>query len=279
METLNKPCELDDFTDPELINALRVNLGSEALFRHEWPIGNEDRKFWEIAMAIIAFQRYVPPTSRGVALGVGAGTEPTTYILTNFFSQVIATDLYGHKTWKAFAPALMLAIPERYAGAIPFNRRRLIVQHMSALDLRIESESIDFIYSSSSIEHVGGPDQIALAAREMGRVLKPGGILSLSTELRVNGSAAPLSGTTYLFDREHLDTLVRIPSGCWYVDPPSYSLSAQTLNSSVPFRNEPADVNVDEQHILKKRWSQYPHIVLSHENLMWTSIHVALKKP
>ena len=52
-----------------------------------------------------------------------------------------------------------------------FNRRRLVVQHMDALDLRYEDESFDGIFSCGSIEHFGSLENVAVAAGEMARVL------------------------------------------------------------------------------------------------------------
>src|SRR3546814_19579580 len=68
-----------------------------------------------------------------------------------------------------------------------WNPRRLVVQHMDALDLRYEDDSFDAIFSSSSIEHFGTHADVARSIRQAHRVLKPGGVLSLSTELRIAG--------------------------------------------------------------------------------------------
>ena len=80
----------------------------------------------------------------------------------------------------------MLVEPERFAPG-PFERERLSVQHMDGRWLRFPGETFDGIYSSGSIEHLGGLDFVANATLEMGRVLKPGGVLTLSTEFKIAG--------------------------------------------------------------------------------------------
>ena len=53
---------------------------------------------------------------------------------------------------------------------------------MNATQLLMPDDSVDFVYSVSSIEHFGGL-RVALAhVREAARVLKPGGVLAFSTE-------------------------------------------------------------------------------------------------
>jgi SAM-dependent methyltransferase len=50
-----------------------------------------------------------------------------------------------------------------------------------ARSLRYEADSFDVVYSMSVIEHIDGPDAESQGIRELLRVLKPGGLLLLST--------------------------------------------------------------------------------------------------
>src|SRR5204862_4394011 len=93
--------------------------------------------------------------------------------------------------WEQTAATSMLIDPGRHA-VIPWNPRRLVVQHMDARELRYEDESFDGIFSSSSIEHFGDHADVERAVSEMFRVLKPGGVLSLSTEFRLAGDGPGL---------------------------------------------------------------------------------------
>ena len=138
-------------------------------------------------MAILSMQRHLTEDNRNLALGVGAGKEHTSFFLTNFFRWVFATDLYASSGWDYASPPEMLIEPEKVGPRWDYNPRRLVVQHMDGTNLRFEDNTFDFIFSCSSIEHFGRPDDIIRAAREMGRVLKPGGIIAISTEYLLTG--------------------------------------------------------------------------------------------
>src|ERR1039458_10643028 len=92
---MNKVCEIEDFASPGLSHVLKTFLPKPPGVPHDWPTGREDRKLWEVGMAVLSVQKYIPESRRNHALGVGAGTEATSFILTMLFKQVFATDLYG----------------------------------------------------------------------------------------------------------------------------------------------------------------------------------------
>src|SRR5262245_5407049 len=183
----NKPCEIEDFLDPELVQTIREVFPRDCADSASWPRGVEYRKHWEIGMAIKAARTLLPCERQEFALGIGAGTEATTFYLTNYFRWVFATDLYASNGWPFDSPPAMLSQPERFANGTPLEKRHLVVQHMDARQLEHEDCTFDFIYSCSSIEHFGTREEIKRASREMGRVLKPGGVLAISTEYCVYG--------------------------------------------------------------------------------------------
>jgi SAM-dependent methyltransferase len=270
----NKVCNVEDFADPVLAATMREVLPHVAArYGAGWPAGREERKHWEVAMAARAFAEHGVLHDRAEVLGVGAGTEHTLFWLTTRVGRVFATDLYSSETaWsEATANAWMLVDPGR-AARFPWNPRRLVVQHMDALDLRYEDGSFDAIFSSSSIEHFGGPDEIRRAAAEMHRVLKPGGILSLATEYRLDGPASGMEGTLLFAEADLLDLIV---GGLdWEpVDRLDVAVSEATLASEVPFMQALADVQSG-----RGEWSRYPMLVLRLEAYLWTSVHLALRK-
>jgi len=228
-------------------------------------------------MAILAMERHGVLHEQAMALGVGAGLELTTFYLTNFMRWVFATDLYvGAEHWQTDAPLAMLTNPETLSP-IPFRPRRLVTQHMDGRCLRYEDASFDVIYSSSSIEHFGDWDDVVAAAREMGRVLKPGGLLTVSTEYRIGGEGKGILPAILMFSTAELYSLIIEPSGLTPVDTPQFSISKKTLSCVVPSaelrgvferirRGEPA------------QWTTYPHIVLEDQGYTWTSYHLALVK-
>jgi SAM-dependent methyltransferase len=206
-------------------------------------------------------------------LGVGAGTEATLFLLTQHVRRVFATDLYLDPIgWTHTASTEMLANPERF-WAGPFDSRRLVVQHMNALDLRYPDSSFDGVFSSSSVEHFGDLDDVAHAMDEIHRVLRPGGVVSLSTELRLEGPPPGLPGIL-MFDREQIERRIigerdwELVGGELELDP-----SPSTLAVKVPFARAVDDIENGAAH-----WSIYPHLILEQDPMTWTSVHVTLRK-
>jgi SAM-dependent methyltransferase len=280
---LNKACELSDFSDPELRGWMRQIFAHELdRFGDSFPQGFEYRKHWEIAMTAMAFARSGVLNEGAEVLGVGAGNEPTLFWLTNHVRRVFATDLYLDRgEWQESANSSMLVTPETHW---PFAWRpgRLVVQHMDALDLRFESGTFDAVFSSSSLEHFGDGDDVARAVGEIHRVLRPGGILCLSTELRLKGPGPGLPGIL-MFDPDEIQRLF-IDSELWDpLDTLDTTVSDETLALATDFREAAADVRA---HVKKQKnlllhqlqWRSYPHIVLREGERWWTSVHLALRR-
>jgi SAM-dependent methyltransferase len=269
----NKLCELEDFRHPELRPLIRDIFGYEIeRLGPDFPTGFEYRKYWEVAMATRTLRDFGSLHEQAEILGVGAGTEMTLFWLSKVVRRVFATDLYldPGEEWERTASAAMLAEPERFAPA-SWNPRRLVVQHMNALDLRYEDETFDGVFSSSSIEHFGSPREVRRAVEEMFRVLRPGGVVTLSTEYRLEGPSPGLPGTL-MFDRGEL--LAAVEGLGWsLVSSLDTQMSAATAVSPVAFAEAAEDV-VQQ----RGRWRTYPHIVLRDGDLVWTSIHLGLKK-
>jgi SAM-dependent methyltransferase len=101
---------------------------------------------------------------------------------------VTAVDIYGSGHFAEMeAQGGMLEDPSRFAP-YPFREDRLTVQYMDARKLDFPDESFDVVLSCSSIEHFGTMRQIAGAAAEIGRVLKPRGFAIIISELFVKHS-------------------------------------------------------------------------------------------
>jgi SAM-dependent methyltransferase len=226
-----------------------------------------------VAMTLRAFR------SRGVlredarVLGVGAGREATIYWLTRHVGEVVATDLYETPdNWsESDSSADMLTDPGRYWDG-EWNTERLTVRHMDAMQLDFEDDSFDAIFSSSSIEHFGDFPDVRRAVEEMFRVLRPGGILALATEFRLEGDGIGYPGLLR-FDEPELRALLL--DGLWWdpATPMELQISDETRGTAVEMSEAIAD-----QESGKRGWSRYPHLVLRHEQFLWTSVHVALIK-
>ncbi len=278
----NKVCEVEDFTHPDLLSVLREVYPHElSRFGQNWPIGREYRKEWEVAMSIRAFRDLGVLHPNADVLGIGAGTEPTIFYLTNHVHRVYATDLYLQEWQSESANVGMFLNPDRYWPSL-WNPRRLVVQHMNALDLKYEDDSFDAIFSSSSIEHFGGHDEIRQAVKEMARVLKPGGVLSLATEFRLAGPSPGMPGCL-IFDEAELTGLV-LGSALWEpANPLVASCSALTRSAERPYTELLAVVQAHvaeygELFYHKLVWPEYPCLGLTYGPLAWTSVHLAIRK-
>jgi SAM-dependent methyltransferase len=207
-------------------------------------------------------------------LGVGAGYEATIYWLTRKVGRVIATDLYeADDAWSATdSSADMLTDPDRFWSG-PWNPERLEVRNMNALELEFPDDHFDAVFSSSSIEHFGAFAEIRRSVEEIYRVLKPGGVAALATEFRVAGEADGWPGL-YLFDEGALRAAIF--DGLWWdpANPLDTGVSETTRSAPVDLKGAVAERS--ETGI--QDWSQYPHILLSHEGNLFTSVHVAMVK-
>jgi SAM-dependent methyltransferase len=286
----SKALQLSDFA--ELTPLLREIYPHEVnRFGPDWPAGREYRKDWEVAMAVRALQPVLTPSSR--VLGVGAGTEPTLFYLTNHVREVHATDLYladpppqrndlvariknvfrpqrtSESLWHESANRGMFLNPGRYWPG-QWNPRRLIVQHMNGLDLRYEDETFDAVFSSGSIEHFGGHNEVRRAVSEMRRVLKPGGILSVSTEFRMAGPSPGLPGVL-MFDEKEIAELFSPESfdGTTSVTPHDFAWAIGVVQEHT---REHGDLLYH-----KLTWPEYPIVALKHGPHVWTSCHIALR--
>lgn len=265
----NKTCGLEDFADPELAAVLREVYSYPGA--QETGPGAERRKQWEVAMSVRALRDFGALRPDAEILGVGAGTETTVFYLTRHARRVIATDLYlAPGDWEREAHPLMVVAPERLAP-MPFERDRLVVQHMDGRWLRFPDNSFDGIFSSGSIEHFGGFEDIAAAAYEMGRVLKPGGVLTLATELLLDGppGATGWPGVV-LFSAETLRRQIIEASGLKPVDAPDLSVSERTLATGKPLTEMIREIENGRETL--------PHLVLTHDGQVFGSVHLTLRK-
>jgi SAM-dependent methyltransferase len=278
-----KLCDLADFSHPDLLPVLqRVFPHEVARFGPLFPKRVEYRKHWEVAMAVRALEAGGAVRPDAELLGIGVGGEPTVFHLTNHVRRVFATDLYlASGAWAAQAPPHMLTDPGRFwPGA--WNPRRLVAQHMNALDLQYEDASFDGIFSSSSLEHFGGPDEIRRAVREMARVLKPGGVLTLATEYRLAGPGPGIPGA-HLFTEAELREWILEAADWEPLSPLDLTLGETTRRTVLPFAEGLADVDRHTKqygalYFHKLDWSRYPHLVLAYGPHVWTSVHVAVRK-
>jgi SAM-dependent methyltransferase len=218
------------------------------------------RKAWEWAQGLYALKQLGLLREDATAIGVGAGIERIMFYLTNAIQMVYATDIYGEGDFAdntAFPE--MLTDPERYAQ-IPFRRDHLTVMHMDGRKLEFGDNSFDFAFSFSSIEHFGGHQAAAQAIREMGRVIKPGGVVIITTEAVLNGASHP-----EFFLPEEIERYLVQGSGLKLIEDIDYRISSESLAHAVDF-------GAPDYHLV------VPHIVCQINGVFWTSICLVLEK-
>jgi SAM-dependent methyltransferase len=264
-----KLCDLRDFDDPELIEAIR------ALVPERDPYEHIERKVWEYAMVMLflADTGHLDGSSR--VLSVGAGNERILFWLTNHVRAMVATDIYGEGPFAAReADASMLTDPAAHAPAYPWRPEALEVHHMDGRRLIFPDGSFDAVFTVSSIEHFGTPRDVARAATEIGRVLRPGGHALIITEYLVHHH--PLDRAVGLLTR--LRALSRIGRD------PGHSRRPALAELFAPRELQPllvAPSGLVEMQQLDPRTSgeAHPRILLRAGHSTYTSVCLPLIKP
>ena len=191
-----KLCDLSDFDDPALLGAI------EAVVPERDARAFIERKVWEFAMLTLFLEDVGLLHDGTEALSVGAGNERILFWLANRIGRVVATDIYGGGVFAGSeAAASMLDDPAAHAP-YPYRKEHLEVLWMDARELTFADESFDVVFSLSAIEHFGSRRDVARAARELGRVLRPGGHAVVITDCFVR--LHPLDATPIGFLRRIL---------------------------------------------------------------------------
>jgi SAM-dependent methyltransferase len=281
-----KLCDRRDFDDPAIRQRIR-----EIVPELE-PDAELHRKYWEFAMLTLFLEDAGRLDDDAEALAVGAGHETVLFWLANRLGRVVATDIYGEGSFAGReADPTMLDDPT-YFSPYPYREDRLEVRHMDARKLEYPDESFDVVFTLSSIEHFGRPDGVIEAAREIGRVLKRGGVAFIVTEcfLRTHPLDEPavqvavrgLTGgrlfatanlkrrTDEIFRKSEIPRLIVEPSGLELVQPLDFDLSKQSFDNLIRWRRAGK---------LEPRTGQaFPHVVLKAHGSPWTSLALPLHK-
>ena len=253
---LCKLCDIKDWQTPGF-----AALASDIMVRKPGHVF-EHRKLWEFTQTVHALDSLGLWNRRAVGLSVAGGHERVLFYATHHLARIVATDIYGQGEFNneadAEADRQFLERPEIYAP-YPYEQERLKPLYMDALDLKFESNTFDFSYSLSSIEHFGGLEKAITALREMERVTKPGGAVVLVTECVLNGN----NGAQFFLPEE----LLRLVSSTRLrlVENIDWSLSDQTLQYLIDMHSD--DLNTT------------PHLNLFASGSLFTSICLVLMKP
>lgn len=219
------------------------------------------RKAWEMGSCIAGLQALGAVRPDAVGLSVGAGAERSLFWFANHVEKMIATDLYRTEQGWGWGDDF-LSQPSKYAQ-FPYREDHLEVRNMSGLDLDIPDQSVDFVYTLSSIEHFGGHEAAQQAMREMARITRSGGIVCVVTELLLSRASAP-----ELFTFPELQR---------------YLIEGSTLTLAEP----QIDLRISESlllypvHMFAEGDAVSPHIVVTgwgESQAVWTSVILFFRK-
>ncbi len=270
MAIYNKLCELEDWNDSEYSEAMRSILPYFLEMFPDYPNGYEHRKHWEYAQIFLGLRGLGALEPDAFILSVGSGNEEPVFYLTNFVRWVFATDIYGTGQFiTKEADENMLTNPD-FHGRCPYNRNRLVVQYMNALDLRFEENTFEAVYSSSSIEHFGGIEGAVKSLREIQRVLKIGGIAAITTECIVNGAPTLSQPGLELFTPQDIEKLRDAIQNLELIEPIRFDISERTLARPIKLAKAIADA--------QRGHTDYPHVILEMDGRLWTSISLFFRK-
>lgn len=271
MDGLNKICALSDWNDPALAAMMK-----EVSHPHFWTTDDwasiKHRKHWEWSMGMLSLKKSGKLNHNAIMLGIGCGTEYPVFYLSNIVKYVFCTDLYNisDKQWGEANPN-MLIDPGQFAPH-PFNRRRIGVQVMDGTSITFEDNTFDAVISYSSIEHFGSREAIVKTMKEIERVLKPGGVASITTEifvgdnykqLEIERNAVKNSLLSEIFTKEELERYI-------------VSSTQLKIDGNIDYGVDKKDLDTVVDFPLSKE--VYPHIFLRYKGLIWGSIHLLFTK-
>lgn len=235
--------------------AILREMGTISLF-----LDHMHRKPYELVQTVYGLRRLGALRENDKVLGVGAGHELLLYWLANQVGQVVATDLYegdwSSRNVREGDPDV-LENPAKYAP-FPYREDHLEFMRMDGRQLEFPDQSFEVVYSLSSIEHFGGHAEAGRSVAEMGRVLKPGGVAAVATELIVNNKPH----REFFLPGELLEHVV-IPSGMKLVQAPVFQMPRHALEHPIKMPEE-------RNHC--------PHLVLSHKGCHYTSVMLFFRK-
>lgn len=222
---LNKLCDAEDWEDDAWLATARSVMGT---VQHR-DFTARHRSVWETTQIAVGLERLGMLRGDATALSVGAGVESMMWWLPERVRMLVATDLYDPHAERGYGvPQNLPKDPARHAPR-PFASDRLRVLPMDARLLEFPDATFDFAYSIAGLHDFGGPQDGAKALFEMARVVKPGGVVAVSTDVVVDGRQAERA-----FAPSELAGELFEGTGLELIEPLDTRLAATTLEGWAP---------------------------------------------
>ncbi|WP_170850196.1 MULTISPECIES: class I SAM-dependent methyltransferase [unclassified Beijerinckia] len=159
-------------------------------------------------MALVALDRAGVFNGTTTGLSFGSGQEPIIFAIAERVGHLSVTDLYsGDTIWQVAqtdnCEDFVLSVAHE-----GFDASRIDVRSMDMRAIAFPDQSFDFAYSISTFEHIGAENDFVQHLKEVKRVLRPGGVYVLTTELRIGGETHEIAGN-YKFSLSNLLSLFR----------------------------------------------------------------------
>lgn len=275
----SKLIDIEDYEDSSLKPILEELAKEDSIrFGLEEVVVIPDSKKWESAMAIKSFKDFNILKPGNTFVGIGAGIEINTFYLASKGCICFPVDKYLSETpWSDVAPIGMMIDPKRYSP-IETKEMNIIPVHSDARYLRLPSNYFDGIYSAGSIEHFGSLDKVSESILEIERILKPGGIASITTEFRLDGPVDRpwFDDNVILFTKELIEKYIIKASKLTLIGSIESDVSEKTYET----RKELADFLESTKKLttIEEKQNIYPNFVLHNDGFLFCSIHLLLKK-
>ncbi|MGH7685726.1 MAG: glycosyltransferase [Candidatus Dormibacteria bacterium] len=269
----SKTCELEDFAHTDLRDVVaEVAPHKRAVFGAGFPSGFEHRDDWEAAMAVRTLADHGLLREDARVLGVSERIQDSFLYLTRHVGEVVA---------------LHRAAPPDATVAFAFRPERLTARRMGGRAIRYPDESFDAIVLRLSVD--GSRDDLYAAAEtlfEIGRVLKPGGVVSCSADILIasdpgsDGATPPVGVLTggeierYIVEASGLEAIGDMPASVshWTAS------TARELEAATTVCG--ARMAAQREGARPPQWSCWepPHVVLRLRGRCYTSVHLALRR-
>jgi len=246
---LANPAKWDNPEWMALLNDLQLTDGKPSMHR----------KSYEFTQLVYGCKRLGALREDATFVSIGAGREVVLYWLANHVKRVVATDMYEGVWQDVQSREGDPDVLERPGDYAPFSYRRdhLTFMKMDGRRLGFRDNAFDVAYSLSSIEHFGGVPGASETVHEMGRIVKPGGLVAVATEYVISG---PPHEETFQSD-EFAEV----------VNQPGLEL-VQPFDDRVYHRYDYAAVD------LYRNPYQTPHMVVRFNDTVFTTAMVFLRK-